>query len=179
MKNGRPQRPNAAERREAQKLRECAEQLTVLAQPHRRGNPDQMCGDSLGRFVLAHRLGREVYDLGQRYGMLVRRFYASRGHSIVSSGSRGSGLRNFRACDQSNCRQPLRRSTARWSRSRARDCPPCELFAFSRARSRRLSRPMLRAVSFLPFKIFNVSSTPVKLDKMWTAWESMYRYNQL
>jgi hypothetical protein len=42
-KNGRLQRPSAAERREAQKLREFAEQLTVLAQPHRRGNPDQMC----------------------------------------------------------------------------------------------------------------------------------------
>jgi hypothetical protein len=90
-KNGRLQRPSAAERREAQKAREFAEQLTVLNQPHRRGNPDQMCGDALGRFVLAHRLGREVYDAGQRYSMLVRRFYASRGIPMFMRDRGGSG----------------------------------------------------------------------------------------
>ena len=56
-----------------------------------RGNPDQMCGDALGRFVLVHRLGREVYDLGQRYGLLVRRFYASRGIPLFFRDRGGSG----------------------------------------------------------------------------------------
>ena len=51
----------------------------------------------LGRFVLAHRLGREVYDLGQRYGMLVRRFYASRGIPLFFRDRGELGARNFRA----------------------------------------------------------------------------------
>ena len=96
-----------------------------------RGNPDQMCGDALGRFVLVHRLGREVYDLGQRYGLLVRRFYASRGIPAVFPGSRRFGARGFQRWRLKRSPIACARSTARWSRSRARDCPPCELFMFS------------------------------------------------
>jgi hypothetical protein len=39
----------------------------------------------------SNRLGREVYDLGQKYGMLVRRFYASRGIPLFFRDRGGSG----------------------------------------------------------------------------------------
>ncbi len=77
--NGRPQRPSAAERQAARLKREQGERATVLAQPHRRGNQDQLCASPLGRHVLDCRLRRELYDAGEEYTETTRRWRAAKG----------------------------------------------------------------------------------------------------
>jgi hypothetical protein len=55
------------------------EKLTVLAQPHRRGErEDQKQASPLGRFVMRHKLREELYDAGNEYAGMVRCFYAAR-----------------------------------------------------------------------------------------------------
>lgn len=77
--NGRVQRPTAAEREAARLRREAGERATVLAQPHRRGNYDQLCVSPLGRHVLNSGLRRELYDAGEEYAETVRRWRALKG----------------------------------------------------------------------------------------------------
>jgi hypothetical protein len=50
---------------------ENVEKQTVLAQPHRRGNLSQLCGDAFGRFVLATQCGEDCYTAGNQYRELV------------------------------------------------------------------------------------------------------------
>lgn len=52
---------------------------TVLAQPHRRGDRDQLCASALGRACRRARLRRECYDAGEDYAALVRRWRAAKG----------------------------------------------------------------------------------------------------
>jgi hypothetical protein len=55
------------------------EKLTVLSQPHRRGErEDQKQESPLGRFVIRHKLREELYDAGNEYAGMVRCFYAAR-----------------------------------------------------------------------------------------------------
>jgi hypothetical protein len=84
--NGRLKRILAAHRD-----RDIAEMVTVLSQPHRRGDTEQKLESPLGRLVLRNKLGSELYDAGVEYGGLVRHFHAAKGvPSIISEGS-GSG----------------------------------------------------------------------------------------
>jgi hypothetical protein len=90
--NGRLQRPSKEEREAARLRREAGERATVLAQPHRRGNYDQLCASSLGRHVLDHRLRRELYDAGEEYAETVRRWRAAKGVPVgLSAIGVGSG----------------------------------------------------------------------------------------
>lgn len=95
--NGRLQRPSREEREAARLRREAGERATVLAQPHRRGNYDQLCASALGRFILNHRtdgrgLRRELFEAGEEYAGTVRRWRASKGipEPFLNS-ARGSG----------------------------------------------------------------------------------------
>jgi hypothetical protein len=77
--NGDLKRPTVDERAQAQQMAENIEKLTVLAQPHRRGDLSQLTESPLGRLVLHGGLRRELYDAGIEYGGMVRRFYAAAG----------------------------------------------------------------------------------------------------
>lgn len=64
----------------------------VLAQPHRRGNTDQRAEGAWGRFCLRARLAREVYDAGEEYASVKRRWRAAKGvPSTIRLGIGGSG----------------------------------------------------------------------------------------
>lgn len=52
---------------------------TVLNQPHRRGNSDQRCASVLGRFCLRAGLRMELYDAGEEYAAVVRRWRSAKG----------------------------------------------------------------------------------------------------
>jgi len=55
------------------------EKLTVLSQPHRRGELEDPKQESpLGRFVMRHKLRQELYDAGNEYAGMVRCFYAAK-----------------------------------------------------------------------------------------------------
>ncbi len=51
----------------------------VLAQPHRRGDTDQLRASALGRACMRARLRRECYDAGEDYASIVRRWRAAKG----------------------------------------------------------------------------------------------------
>jgi hypothetical protein len=60
--NGNLKAPSAAQRhRTAQDLIDI-EKSVVLAQPHRRGNRDQLCESPLGRLILRRKLSPVLYD---------------------------------------------------------------------------------------------------------------------
>jgi len=75
--NGRLLRIKAAERDPLM-----VEKLQVLAQPHRRGDLDQLVESPLGRFVLRNKLHRVLYDLANRVERLV-------GDDLVACRQRG------------------------------------------------------------------------------------------
>lgn len=52
---------------------------TVLAQPHRRGNTSQLCASALGRFCLRMKLQPALYEAGQEYAGLIRRWRSAKG----------------------------------------------------------------------------------------------------
>ncbi len=91
--NGRLQRPSKEEREAARLCREAGERATVLAQPHRRGNYDQLCASALGRFVLNHKMRRELFEAGEEYAGTVRRWRAAKGipEPFLNS-ARGNGV---------------------------------------------------------------------------------------
>lgn len=62
---------------EAQRAAEECEMRVVLAQPHRRGNRSQLAESPLGRFVLENKLDRELFDAGEAYAGLKRRWLAA------------------------------------------------------------------------------------------------------
>lgn len=62
---------------EAERISREAEMQTVLAQPHRRGNRSQLAECPLGRFCAAHKLHRALYDAGEAYGALKRKWLAA------------------------------------------------------------------------------------------------------
>lgn len=91
--NGRIQRPSKAEREAARLRAEQGERSTVLAQPHRLGNYDQLCASALGRHILDHRLRRELYDAGEEYAATTRRWRAAKGvPEPFITGGRGNGV---------------------------------------------------------------------------------------
>jgi hypothetical protein len=47
----------------------------ALAQPHRRGNADQLCADAVGRLCIASGLRPEIYAAADAYRAQVRAFY--------------------------------------------------------------------------------------------------------
>lgn len=77
--SGKLARPSKAEREAARLRREMGERAIVAAQPHRRGNLDQLCASALGRHVLDCGLIRELYDAGEEYAQTTRRWRSAKG----------------------------------------------------------------------------------------------------
>jgi len=74
-RNGRRQRVTTkAEIEAAQRQAGEREMSVVMAQPHRRGERSQLAVSSWGRFCLKHKLARELFDAGERYGDIYRRY---------------------------------------------------------------------------------------------------------
>jgi len=66
-------------------------QSIVLAQPHRRGNPDQLCESPLGRFILKYALKRELYDAGMMYHKARLQWVGGAWHGPSDEKHPGSG----------------------------------------------------------------------------------------
>jgi hypothetical protein len=77
--NGRLARPTVLQLVELQRAREETEKQVVLAQPHRRGERDQKASSALGRLCLRNKLEGELYQAGEDYGNLVRRWRIAKG----------------------------------------------------------------------------------------------------
>jgi hypothetical protein len=65
--------------REALVEREPDIRAVVLAQPHRRGNTDQRCASSFGRFCLRNKLSQSVHDAGEEYRGTTQRWRILKG----------------------------------------------------------------------------------------------------
>lgn len=93
-KNGRKQRPSAAEIAAAQKEAEAnaLHQVVglVLNQPHRMGDNDQRLHCALGRMCKRLKLRDELYRAGDEYAALVRRWLIAIG-GIRPEGHKASG----------------------------------------------------------------------------------------
>lgn len=91
--NGRLKKPRTLEKiAEAERAVAEANMLTVLKQPHRRGNRSQLAENPLGRFCLAHKLDRTLYDAGDAYGTLRRKWAAQAGAPMIDRlGGTGNG----------------------------------------------------------------------------------------
>lgn len=78
--SGRLKKPRTLEKiAEAERAVAEANMLTVLKQPHRRGNRSQLAENPLGRFCLAHGLDRALYDAAEAYGVTRRKWCAQIG----------------------------------------------------------------------------------------------------
>lgn len=91
--SGRLKKPRTLEKiAEAERAVAEANMLTVLKQPHRRGNRSQLAENPLGRFCLEHRLDRALYDAGDAYGTLRRKWAAMAGAPLPDRlGGNGGG----------------------------------------------------------------------------------------
>jgi len=67
---------------EAEAAKRLAETLTVLAQPHRQGDTSELRESVFGRFVLQHKCGRECYEAGKEYLILVMRWRMAKGVTV-------------------------------------------------------------------------------------------------
>ncbi len=78
--SGEKKRPRRLEQiAEAERAVAEANMQVVLAQPHRRGNRSQLSESPLGRFCLTHGLDRALYDAGESYGAMRRKWCAQIG----------------------------------------------------------------------------------------------------
>ena len=77
--NGRAQRPTASAQTAIARERNDAVMSVVLAQPHRRGSRSQWRESAFGRFCDDHKLREEIYDGGNAYSDLLRRWRAAKG----------------------------------------------------------------------------------------------------
>jgi hypothetical protein len=92
--NGRPQRPTVVAQNEIVRERNDAVMSVVLAQPHRLGSRSQQRESPWGRFCEDHKLRREIYDGGNAFADLLRRWRAAKGVPTdlrVSEGGNGQG----------------------------------------------------------------------------------------
>jgi hypothetical protein len=97
--NGQIRRPTMQQLNAMQVSREDAEKVVALAQPHRRGDKDQLRGSALGRFLLQHVSDpdrrQDFYRGAENFGNLIRRWQGGWGvppHAKVPSDDiRGGG----------------------------------------------------------------------------------------
>lgn len=64
---------------EAERALQEAEMQVVLAQPHRQGNRSQLAESPFGRFCLEHKLRSELYDAGDAFAALKRKWRSAWG----------------------------------------------------------------------------------------------------
>ena len=85
---------------EAEAAKRLEQTLTVLAQPHRQGDTSELRESVFGRFVLQHKCGRECYEAGKEYLILVMRWRMARGVTVPKwvreeyGGSGGDDMQN-------------------------------------------------------------------------------------
>lgn len=89
--SGRPQRPSVADLDEMNRTERLKPMAVVLAQPHRLGSTDQLCASAVGRFILYHRLAREIYDAANDYLELVVRWRVAKGIPVRIRMHAGTG----------------------------------------------------------------------------------------
>jgi hypothetical protein len=91
--NGQLSRASKGQRSDRQQQAIFKERAVVLAQPHRRGNPDQRCACAFGRFCMGAGFKPAVFDAGEQYAAVVRRWRAARGvpTNVRLSEGRGTG----------------------------------------------------------------------------------------
>lgn len=78
--SGRLKKPRTLEKiAEAERAVAEANMITVLKQPHRRGNRSQLAENPMGRFCLDHKLDQALYDAADAYGTLRRKWAAHAG----------------------------------------------------------------------------------------------------
>ena len=94
--NGRVKRPTLAQLKQQEADRYRANMQQVAQQPHRRGarNPmDPRLENALGRFCVAHSLAGELYDAGQEWASICRRWRSAKGvPDPQHTGGMGSGM---------------------------------------------------------------------------------------
>lgn len=90
--SGKLQRPSRAQLEAIERRKRDGEKAVVLAQPHRMGETSDLAGSAFGRFCLRIKAKRALYDAGQDYAGLVRRWRAAKGVPMdVRLGVGGSG----------------------------------------------------------------------------------------
>ncbi len=77
--NGQLRRPTLAELKGQEHALRMAETQTVLNQPHRLGNSDPRIGSEFGRFTVNHKISQEIFDAGEHYGAVMRRWRSAMG----------------------------------------------------------------------------------------------------
>lgn len=95
-KSGALRKPTLQQIKEAE-AKEYRENMQPVAnQPHRRNAPDPLdrrLSSALGRFCIAHGLRSELFDAGEEWGNLLRRWRAAKGvPDPMHTGGMGSGL---------------------------------------------------------------------------------------
>lgn len=110
---GRLKQPSGPARQRQLNRQEAEIVSVVLAQPHRRGNLDQLAADALGRFVLRMRFRREFYDAAQAYKRLRLRFLQAFGAPLQERLESRGTVRSSGA-------GPSWREIRRWSEELAR-----------------------------------------------------------
>lgn len=94
--NGRLKRPTVAQLKEIEAARYRENMRQVAGQPHRRLAPDPLdprLENALGRFCVRMKLRPELYDAGQEWAAIVRRWRAAKGcPEPMLRGPQGSGL---------------------------------------------------------------------------------------
>lgn len=77
--SGRAQRPTAEQLREIDRKVRLKERRQVMGQPHRNGADDPRCENPFGRFCIRFKLAEELYDAGEEYARLWRKWRLARG----------------------------------------------------------------------------------------------------
>lgn len=95
-KSGALRKPTLQQIKEAEAKEYRENMQTVANQPHRRNAPDPLdrrLSSALGRFCIAHGLRSELFDAGEEWGNLLRRWRAAKGvPDPMHTGGMGSGL---------------------------------------------------------------------------------------
>ena len=89
--NGSLRQPTRAQMEANERAIRMAETRAVLNQPHRNGDPDPRLGCEFGRFTVAARLSMEIYDAGEHYGGILRRWRSAMGIPTVERLNEGGG----------------------------------------------------------------------------------------
>ena len=89
--SGKIKRPTRAEMAAADLRKREGERSFVLMQPHRNGEASQLAGSAFGRYCLRMKMRRELYDAGEEYANVVRRWRAARGIPTDLRLSEGAG----------------------------------------------------------------------------------------
>lgn len=92
--NGQLRRPTLAELKGQEHALRMAETQAVLNQPHRLGNSDPRIGSEFGRFTVNHKVAQEIFDAGEHYGAVMRRWRSAMGIPTterLNEGGKGDG----------------------------------------------------------------------------------------